>query len=237
MMLAIELYCRTSFGRMHKGNPDIIELASRIDRTPDAVALKLSNLAALDSSLDRKGMSGFSKLDEEVWTEFNSAPLVFLDRVERMSSDQYISPPAKSHQALLGVREGEDVERLVKVRRHQDFFRRALLVGYDGRCAVTGIRQPELLVASHIVPWAEDQALRLNPSNGILLNALHDRAFDQHFITFTDDLAMVVAPTLQVSPEVRPFFEGRELRLPNRFRPSPEILARHRDRFNEKWAA
>jgi len=36
--------------------------------------------------------------------------------------------------------------------------------------------------ASHIVPWAEDERNRLNPRNGLCLNALHDRAFDRHLM-------------------------------------------------------
>ena len=43
-------------------------------------------------------------------------------------------------------------ERLVIQRKGQDLFRRGLLEYWDGRCAVTGLRVPELLRASHIKP-------------------------------------------------------------------------------------
>jgi len=54
---------------------------------------------------------------------------------------------------------------------------------------MTGITTPELLRASHIVPWAEcdtDQK-RLDVHNGLLLSALWDAAFDAGLISFGDD--------------------------------------------------
>ena len=233
-MLAVELYWRTPFGRIHMGNPEIVSLAGALDRTPGSIALKMSNLAALDPTLKQRGMSGYSKLDADVWAEFFASPSDFLDRLERMTNLDFNSDltPRK-----LSVREGVDVERLVKVRRHQDFFRKTLLASYNGRCAVTGIAQTELLIASHIVPWAENSKLRLNPQNGILLNALHDRAFDQHLITFDRDYRMIVAPGLEVAGRVAEMFEGKRLRLPERSHPAPELLKHHRDVFAEKWAA
>lgn len=47
---------------------------------------------------------------------------------------------------------------------------------------MSGLAEPRLLIASHIVPWSKDKTNRLNPSNGLCLSAIHDRAFDQGFI-------------------------------------------------------
>jgi len=66
----------------------------------------------------------------------------------------------------------------VKVRRGQRYFRPAVLNAYMGRCAVTGLAVRDLLVASHIIPWNAAEQHRLDPQNGIALNALHDKAFD-----------------------------------------------------------
>lgn len=79
-----------------------------------------------------------------------------------------------------------EAERLVVQRIGQDLFRNALLRDWGGRCAVTGLAVPELLRASHIKPWArcKSDAERLDPSNGLLLAAHLDAAFDQGFITF-----------------------------------------------------
>ena len=63
LMLAINLYCKTPFGRIHVRNPAIIELAELLGRTPGSVSYKLANFASIDPSLDRKGASNVSRLD------------------------------------------------------------------------------------------------------------------------------------------------------------------------------
>ena len=57
LILAINLYCKTPFGRIHIRNPEIIELAKLLNRTPGSVSYKLANFASIDPSLDRKGVS------------------------------------------------------------------------------------------------------------------------------------------------------------------------------------
>ena len=73
--------------------------------------------------------------------------------------------------------EGVEVVALAKRRSGQDFFRRMIVASYDESCALSGIGDRRLLVASHIVRWADERARRLDPTNGICLNPLLDRAF------------------------------------------------------------
>jgi putative restriction endonuclease len=82
-----------------------------------------------------------------------------------------------------------EVERLVVQRVGQDIFREALMDFWSGRCAVTGLDQPELLRASHMKPWADcaSDAERLDPFNGLLLAVHWDAAFDCGLVTFSDD--------------------------------------------------
>lgn len=91
-----------------------------------------------------------------------------------------------------------EIERLVIQRVGQDLFRQGLLEYWDGRCAVTGLAVPELLRASHIKPWADcdSNAERLDIFNGLLLAPHLDAAFDQGFITFGDDGAVLVSCAL-----------------------------------------
>lgn len=233
LMLAVELYCRTPFGRIHQGNPDIIKLANALGRTPGSVGLKMVNFAALDETIEQKGMSNVSKADREIWSEFFAAPAAFLDRVEGIRQTEYGLPDPLARFSVHEVREGVDVERTVKARRNQSFFRDMILAAYNGKCAVTGISQPELLVASHIVGWAQDAELRLRPTNGICLNALHDRAFDRYLVSFEDSGEMILSRRLKVTGENKPFFEGKRLSLPHRFRPDLACLSKHRDRLVE----
>ena len=69
IVAAVELYLRTPFGRIDQRNPEIADLARRLDRTSGAVALKMANLASLDTTLDRRGMANASALDRRVWAE------------------------------------------------------------------------------------------------------------------------------------------------------------------------
>jgi len=70
LILAINLYCKTPFGKIHIRNPNIIELAGLLNRTPGSVSYKLANFANIDPSLERKGASHVSILDRQVWNEF-----------------------------------------------------------------------------------------------------------------------------------------------------------------------
>ena len=63
-----------------------------------------------------------------------------------------------------------------------------MMLNYEERCAITGINIPELLVAGHIVPWADcTPQQKLNPENGICLSALYDKAFGKALITISPD--------------------------------------------------
>lgn len=101
---------------------------------------------------------------------------------------------------------------------------------------MSGLSEARLLVASHIVPWSKDKANRLNPSNGLCLSAIHDRAFDKGLITLTDDLKIVVSEELKRKNE--PFIievllplNGRTIEPPERFAPQAEFIAWHRSKF------
>ena len=79
----------------------------------------------------------------------------------------------------------------------QNVFRDALMDYWGGRCPLTGITEPGLLRASHIVPWSEcDDVQRLDVHNGLLLSALWDAAFDQGLVSFADDGKLCVSPSL-----------------------------------------
>ena len=93
--------------------------------------------------------------------------------------------------------EGLDRETRVRVRVNQGFFRSAVLAAYESRCCVTGLSIPQLLNASHIVPWSVDPKNRTNPQNGLCLNVIHDRAFDNGLLTITPDLKIRVATKLK----------------------------------------
>lgn len=77
----------------------------------------------------------------------------------------------------------EDQEGSSRVRGSaQRVFAKAVKDNYGWECAVTGIRTPAFLIASHIVPWSADKDIRIDPTNGICLSTFVDRAFDAGFL-------------------------------------------------------
>ena len=229
-MLAINLDCKTPFGKIHVRNPDIISLASRLDRTPGSVSYKLANFASLDPSLDRKGAANVSRLDREVWNEFyeNWEEMSFQSEVMINSFNNQITDYELSE-----IPAGKTREAIVKQRVNQNFFRDMILASYNFKCCITGLPVKELLVASHIKPWAIDEQNRMNPRNGLCLNALHDKAFDKGLITLTPDLTVLVASHIRNRPEEElrliNNYHGSTIQKPNRFLPDLDFLAFHRE--------
>ena len=75
LIVAFNLYCKIPFGRIHIRNPQIIELAKAIGRTPSAVSWKLANFARLDPALQRRNIAGASHgghAEVEIWDEFGN---------------------------------------------------------------------------------------------------------------------------------------------------------------------
>ena len=98
---------------------------------------------------------------------------------------------------------------------------------------MSGVEESRLLVASHIVPWSKDKKNRLNPSNGLCLSAIHDRAFDKGMITVSEDFRVVVSSRLLSSNNAflaSTFARLHEtnIEMPERFIPNCDFLARHR---------
>jgi putative restriction endonuclease len=225
----LKLYCRTPFGRLHSRNPDIVAVAEKIGRTPGAVALKAVNFASLDPTIAQKGMSNASALDREVWQDFFANMDSYLADEDTNDGQKGFEENAQA-EYVLDSPVGEDIRVQAKARRNQSFFREMILASYEGRCALSGISASELLVASHIVPWSADPALRTNPRNGICINALHDKAFDRGLISFADDLTVLYSSRLPRHTEARlRLFSSDKLARPSRFGPDPSFLSFHRD--------
>jgi putative restriction endonuclease len=245
LILAINLYCKLPFGRLHRLNPEVIYLAGLIGRTPSSVAYKLVNFASLDPSLKARGIKGAinaSNLDKEIWNEFfnNWEELPFeseklLAKVENTTIEKLNNIPENEL-----PKDGKTREQLVKVRINQCFFRSSILASYNNSCCITGMHQPEFLIAGHIKPWSIDEKNRLNPQNGIAINALHDKAFETGLITITTDFKIKVSTILfkqKKSKSIEEYFlkyHNQDIYLPSRFLPDKEFLKYHNEvRFKQ----
>jgi putative restriction endonuclease len=243
LILAVNLYCKLPFGKMHKGNQEIIALSNIIDRTPSAIARKLGNFASFDPTLKGRGIRGLAnagKQDAEIWNEFYNNWDVALIESEKLLAERKHTTIEKLNKIETDdlPKEGKEKERLVKVRVNQCIFRTMILATYNNKCCITGIDNPDLLIASHIVPWSKDEKNRLNPMNGLCLNALHDRAFDKGLITISaDDYCIKVSSKLKTKNTIESIkqnfmrWEGKAILLPDKFLPSKIFLKIHNDSF------
>lgn len=238
LILAINLYCKLPFGKIHHRNPEIAALADLIGRTPSSVAFKLSNFASLDPSLQQRGIKGASnssKLDKAIWEEFyeNWDKLPYESEVLLSEKRNTPLPESDEDEEEYIPGEGLTKETRIQARVNQSFFRRMVLAAYNGRCCITGITQEELLVADHIKKWAEDKANRLNPRNGIAINGLHDKAFESGLITITPDYRVKVSSILKKQHKDKTIeeyflrYDNQPIILPSRFRPDPIFLEYH----------
>lgn len=242
LLVALHLYRTEQFGRLHERNPRIIDLAKRLGRTPGAVNMKANNFASLDPEFlasGRRGLPGASAADRALWAEFEAHRLALIDEMEGAVEALGVERPLPPE--LQPPAGASEVQVLRPQRRHQRFFRDALLAAYEERCAITDLDVPTLVVASHIIPWAVDVERRADPTNGLLLNALFDRAFDQGLITFDEQLRLRCASTIKREPiesrRVLLDYDGAPLRRPQRTPPDPAALAWHRGHRFERMAS
>ena len=241
-ILAYDLYCRTPFSKIHQRNPEIIELAKLLGRTPGSVGLKMHNLAHYDPELQKRNVSAMahgSKLDGEIFNEFS-------EDWELLSYQAQLIKAKMQNKDISDVLElgdieeippGEYRERTMKTRVGQYFFRMSVLNSYENRCCITGLNKSELLVASHIKPWkvSDEKTERTNPTNGLCLNSLHDKAFDRGLITLDANYRIVISRKLkeaEMDSETKSWFmsyEKQQILLPNKFLPAREFIEYHND--------
>lgn len=120
-----------------------------------------------------------------------------LDRVYKLAVSLPDAPLTRFRAKTAALPRTTEAERLVVQRMGQDIFREALMDYWGSRCPLTGITEPALLRASHIVPWAScNDEQRLDVHNGLLLSALWDAAFDGGLASFGDDGRPLASPRL-----------------------------------------
>ncbi len=238
LILALYLYCQIPFAQTKASNPEVLRLAQLIGRTPSSVARKLGNFGAFDPLLSARGVTGlthFSRSDRSIWNEFYQHWDALVTESESLLSvAQVVEVPATREEAPIIARPSGSSERTatVTVRLHQAFFRKAVLSSYEYSCCICSIDLPQLLTASHIVPWAISEEARTDPENGLCLCALHDRAFDRGLISVSSTQQILVARSIVNSKAefVRltlASFADKEIRRPTRFPPAKHYLEWH----------
>lgn len=243
LILTLNLYSKITFGQMNNSNKQVHELAKLIGRTSGAVVRRLANFASMDPVQIKRGIKGLPNaggLAEKIWNEFyNNWDKMFEESDELLAKykqtkveDLY---PLNFDNSEIGLTK----ERLVRTRLNQYRFRQLVLSNFNNTCCITGIKEPEVLIASHITSWSVYSENRLNPANGLCLNALHDKAFDKGLITImADDYTIKISPKFKKKKTLETeqyflIFEGKQINLPKKFMPDPEFLKVHNNAFFE----
>lgn len=246
LILSLNLYLKLPFGKLHSGTPEIIHLANLIGRTAGSVAMRLNNFANVDPYHQQRGIVGLSggkRQVEPIWREFIDNKEELLFESERILAQlEHKTIEDKFSDVLTGVEhlKGEYKVREVKTRVNQNVFRQIVVANYSGKCAVSGIDIPDLLVASHIVPWSKNEEERLNPENGICLSALFDRAYDKGYIGINENFEILLSNELKKKSKEEyhsKYFaplSGLQIILPKKYYPKRDFLQYHLDTIFKK---
>jgi predicted restriction endonuclease len=195
--------------------------------------MKMLNFASLDPLIRASGRSGLgnaSEGDRLAWEDFAANREAAADEVERRLEAVGVAEPPD---ASPSPPDPTEAIRLVRQRRGQRFFRLSVLASYRSTCCISGVTDPRLLIASHIVPWRDDERARLDPRNGLCLSSLHDRLFDAGIITVTPALRIRVSSTYlrertdEFSRRNIHSLDGTTIRSPERFAPLSAYLEHH----------
>jgi putative restriction endonuclease len=137
-----------------------------------------------------------------------------------VSNQQSIAPPSTPLERRYAL-------RAVKQRLHQACFREAVIAAYNGRCALSGLPEPLLLDAAHIVADKDEQFGQPIIPNGIPLSKIHHAAFDAHLIGIDRDYRLHVSERLLARNdgpmlEALKRLKGETIHLPRRDKDKPD---------------
>lgn len=241
LILALNLYLKLPFGKLHSRTPEIIHLAKLLGRTSSSIAMRLNNFASVDPFHQQRGIGGLSGGKNQVgpiWNEYiNNREALLFESERILAEKEHITLEEKYNASLTGTEnlKGEYKIREVKTRVNQNVFRQIVIANYSGRCAITGIDISNLLVASHILPWSKDEKERLNPENGICLSSLYDRAYDKGYIGINERFEILLSKDLN-NKRKEPYYDkyfsflaGSKIILPQKYYPKKQFLEYHMD--------
>src|SRR5690606_19837400 len=122
---------------------------------------------------------------------------------------------------------------LVTSRVGQGAYRKRIIHRWEYKCAVTGFDKLNVLIASHILPWASaDDNQRLDVHNGILLSPTYDALFDRHLITFENTGKIILSDSIEPIAFNKIGVSGQE-KIQNLSSYNFEYLNKHRIQFWE----
>ena len=229
---AVLLYSNLSVKEIDQKNQIIIKLSKRINRTPRAIEMKIRNFLQADprraGETNNNYGKNYAKYDLEVVEDFYSNPDKLFSELKQKT--------LKINDSL--NTEGFEREYVGKQRIDQSRFRGMMMDKYES-CCITGINNKELIIAAHIIPWSKNKYHRLNPKNGLLLNALHDKAFEAGLVTIDDDFRVKNSEEILKYEEKSEtnffaYFNNKKINLAEKDPPSVDFLRWHQSKVFKK---
>ena len=120
----------------------------------------------------------------------------------------------------------------IMARQKQSIFRTKVLNNFECRCCLSDTVEENLLIASHIVPWAERIQTRLDPANGLCLSYIYDKLFDEGYFSLRNDFHVIITKKAsELSKSMQNILvpiEGIKMREPKIYPISADYLEYHR---------
>nr|WP_290226606.1 HNH endonuclease [Trichocoleus desertorum] len=190
----------------------------------------------------RHDIENFAEFKREMFEEFEKfarenhfnllsyrkSELIHIE-LENLSDDE-IDKAIKSNRLLFDFVVTDDRLALQRQRRGQERLRELTLENYDFQCAICDITDPDLLIASHIVRWADSRLLRGKLSNVICLCRLHDALFEQRYWSLRDDFSILIKASLNSNIIELVLNSSMQFRKPKKYLPEIYFLQKHRSR-------
>ena len=143
-------------------------------------------------------------------------------------TDKDVDTLIQEQRLRIGCIDTGDELALSRRRQGQQRLRKLTLLNYSSKCAFCDVKDPSLLVAKHIVGWAEDQETRGFLTNIICLCRFHDVLFEKGYLSLADDLT-VLKTSGQTSRTIAILLDAVvRFQKPSRHPPKSEFLRRHR---------
>lgn len=159
-------------------------------------------------------------------------------KIERNISEYFSLPNIHSNTPILQKESLNDyaienAKREVKVRLKQSIFRKKVLKNFNNQCCLTGVKEVDLLVASHIIPWSIKIDTRLSPHNGLCLSVLYDSLFDEGYFSFNEENEVIITSRIEsLSKQTQQWLAeilGKKICSPKNYEISRSALEYHRN--------
>ena len=176
---------------------------------------------------NKKGVLKQRKLEDELELSQGEYKKILQKIKEYFNAEQEVRTNIENSVFLVNTSSTE-LTTQTKIRINQSVLRKYVLNNYRHQCALCEINKPDLLICSHIKPWAIDTENRLNPSNAICFCVLHDRLFDRGYFSLDENYQIIFSSKADSS--IKQLLFGMKFKTPTKNPPDPLFLKYH---YNE----